>query len=409
MPETLRWTAAEEEALLSSLERALCVAAKARSSDHGLFFQIIQIRDHQDQGLEEIRDLLNHVRAIPALYLFSQTSPDFLGNCREVNHITLVKWMISRAQIVGSEQTVRDLANYLEAEILDLTEIMTIDGISLTESIEVGDYILVPWDQIPLTDWKWEITLRALYDERLPSAAITRKWQIPGLRASGSNSMPSPLPSSIHSMFEVLGCITAVVGAGIRFLHYWVDPPEWAPWTVQPNTFGIDGSVFPMPSALTQASAEEINACVKLFFGLERSQQQRLFVPIDRLNKSYVVGVRSVDAAIELGIALESLYAPTKLSGEIAYTIRTRAARFLGGTREEREETAKSLKQVYDLRSRAIHAGRFDVGEGWKKWKNDALVRDVLESGKRIVGRSLVKVIHEGEPDWEAFDLGNGD
>jgi hypothetical protein len=300
-----------------------------------------------------------------------------------------------------------DLAKYLNSEILDLVEILTIDGISLTESIEIGDYILVPWDQIPLTDGKWEIALRALYDGRLPSAAITRRWQISSLPVSKSIPMPSPLPSSIHSMFDVLGCITAVVGAGIRFLHYWVDPPEWAPWTVQPNTFGIDGSVLPMPSALTQASAEEISACVKLFFGLEKSQRQRLRVPIDRLNRSHVVGFRSVDAAIELGIALESLYAPAKLSGEIAYTVRTRAARFLGGTNGERQETAKTLKHVYDLRSLAVHSGRFDVDHASKKWKDDAIVRAVLENGRRIVGRSLVKVIHEGEPDWEAFDLGD--
>jgi len=410
MRDTLQWTATEEEALLVALERALRVAGKARSGDHELFFQIIQIRDHQDQGLEEIRELLNQVRATPALRLFNQPSLNFLGNCREVNHITLVKWLISRAQIVGAEQTIRDLAIYLKSETLELAEILTIDGISLTESIEVGDFILVPWDQLALTDEKWEIALRAAYEGRLPSAAITHKCQIPSLGESNSIPMPSPLPNSIESMFDVLRCITAVVGAGIRFLHYWVEPPEWAPWVVQRSTFGVDGSVFSMPAPLTKASTEEISACVKLFFSMETSQRQRLRVPIERLNRSHLSGLlRSVDAAIELGIALESLYAPTKLTDGISYTVRTRAARFLGGSIEERQGTAKTLKDVYDLRSRAVHSGRFDSDQNSKKWKDDAVVRSVLESGQRIVGRSLVKVIHEGEPDWEAFDLGDAD
>jgi hypothetical protein len=62
---------------------------------------------------------------------------------------------------------------------------------------------------------------------------------------------------------------------------------------------------------------------------------------------------------------------------------------------------------VYDLRSRAVHAGRFDAEGAPKKWRDDALVRKVLENGQRLVGRSLVKVIQEGEPNWEEFDIGS--
>jgi hypothetical protein len=160
-----------------------------------------------------------------------------------------------------------------------------------------------------------------------------------------------------------------------------------------------------MPVQLTKASAEEVSACLKLFFELETNQRQRLRVPIDRLNKSHVLGIRSVDAAIELGIALESLFAPTKLSEGISYTVRTRAARFLGGSQSERHQISNTLKDAYDLRSRAVHSGRFDGDQAPKKWKDESRVRSVLENGQRIVGRSLVKAILEGEPNWEEFDL----
>jgi hypothetical protein len=41
-----------------------------------------------------------------------------------------------------------------------------------------------------------------------------------------------------------------------------------------------------------------------------------------------------------------------------------------------------------------------------KKWRDDVLVRKVLEDGQRLVGQSLVKVILNGEPNWEDFDIG---
>lgn len=116
--------------------------------------------------------------------------------------------------------------------------------------------------------------------------------------------------------------------------------------------------------------------------------------------------MRSVDTAIELGIALESLYAPAKVSDGIAFAIRTRAARFLGGTLEVRRGTVTTLRDVYDLRSRAVHAGRFDAEGAPKKWRDDVRVRKVFEEGQRLVSRSLVKVILEDEPNWEELDIG---
>ncbi len=69
---------------------------------------------------------------------------------------------------------------------------------------------------------------------------------------------------------------------------------------------------------------------------------------MDRLNRSYLAGIRSVDKAIELGIAIKSLFAPKRLSDNIAYTIRKRATKFLDGSNEERCKTEKFMKDDYN-------------------------------------------------------------
>lgn len=56
-----------------------------------------------------------------------------------------------------------------------------------------------------------------------------------------------------------------------------------------------------------------------------------------------------------------------------------------------------------------MHAGRFDAIGAPRKWRDETLVHQVLEEGQRVVGQSLIKVIGEGEPNWEEFDIGNAE
>jgi hypothetical protein len=57
----------EQAALTAALNRALVVAATARSADSALFFQFIVLRDDPARAPAELRELLDVVAAIPAL------------------------------------------------------------------------------------------------------------------------------------------------------------------------------------------------------------------------------------------------------------------------------------------------------------------------------------------------------
>jgi hypothetical protein len=100
------------------------------------------------------------------------------------------------------------------------------------------------------------------------------------------------------------------------------------------------------------------------------------------------------------------LYAPSKLSEGISFAVRTRAARFLGGSLEERKTTSQNVRDVYDLRSLAVHAGRFDTEHASRKWRDEAKVRLALAQGQRLVAESLMRVIESGEPNWADLDIG---
>ena len=404
-------TDTEGETLIAALECALSVAAIVRNVDNGLTFQILALRDAPDSAPKEFRELLSVVQATPALEVFDHANQCALGHWACVDFCFLVQWLISRGQQVGSMQAVNDVARYLDSETIEVTAILAIDGFTIggRRNIELGKYELVAWNNVAMTDTKWHVAARGFFGGPHPTAAVIQRHEIRRAHVRPWDSPGSNALLSIEPALDVLRCVTAVAGAGFRLLHYWLEPEEWAPWAVYCSAFGVDSTAHPWSSELSEAVMPQLRESVSHLRQLDESNRLRLRVPLDRLNRSYLAGMRSVDKAIELGIAIESLYAPAKLSEGIAFAVRTRAARFLGGSVEERRGTVTTLRDVYDLRSRAVHAGRFDAEGAPKKWRDDALVRNVLEEGQRLVGRSLVKVIQDGEPNWEEFDLGGAE
>ena len=399
-------TETEEATVIAALESALSVAAKARTVDHALLFQIIALRDAPDSAPKEFRELLRVVQSTPVLEIFSHAYQCALGHREPIDYRFLVQWLISRGQQVGSKQAVNEVSHYLDSDTIEINAILAVDGFTIQSNLELGEYKLVVWNDVAMTDTKWQVAARGLFGSPPPTAAVIQQLEIPRVHLRPWDSPVPNIPRSIEPAIDVLRCVTAVAGAGFRLLHYWLEPEEWAPWAVNLSGFGVDSTTHPWLTELSEAVMPQLGESMTHFLNLDESNRVRLRVPLDRLNRSYLAGIRSVDKAIELGIALESLYAPAKLSEGIAFAVRTRAARFLGGSLEERRRTATTLRDVYDLRSRAVHAGRFDAEDAPKKWRDGDFVRKVLEEGQCLVGRSLVKVIQEGEPNWEEFDLG---
>ena len=391
--------------LLEALIAALSVAPKARSADEGLFFAVITLRDVPGMALDELQRLLAVIQSIPELAIFGGTRQCGPCGAWTVDMYFLIRWLLSRAQLVGPDTATSDLERYLSTESLDLVETLAFDGLDVPAVASVRDFEIVPWQALPTTDTKWRIGRDSLFGRLPPTAAIRRRWQVPRLGLQSSYEGGEPAAYSFDPMQDVLRCVTATIGAAIRLTHWWFEPPEWAPWAVTQSRFVGDDMNLAPAATLTNEVLPQLCACADGFAALDEPKRQHLRVTLDRLNRSLLSWPRSVDAAIDLGIALESLYAPRKMSEATAYAVRTRAAKFLGGTADERHATLEQIRDVYDLRSCAVHAGRFDGDGAKKKWRDAMVVEAAIRRGQELAGRSLVKAIVEGEPDWEAFDL----
>ena len=158
-----------------------------------------------------------------------------------------------------------------------------------------------------------------------------------------------------------------------------------------------------MSTELTEIRLREAKDLYQKMLSLSQQTLESLQVPIDRWIKSKGSG-SYVDKMIDLGIALEALYL-RDAHDELRFRLSVRAAWHLGQTKEARIALIKSFRQIYGLRSKAVHTG--------------VLPEEVTIDGERVstgefVGRaqdlcaeSLKKVIYDGQiPDWDSLILG---
>lgn len=107
-----------------------------------------------------------------------------------------------------------------------------------------------------------------------------------------------------------------------------------------------------------------------------------------------------VDKAIDLGIALESLLLHDRKPDEqIAFPFRLRGAWLLGQDGRERRNYLKLFKEIYGLRCKAVHNGRFD-----KKYFDK--ITELLKIGDELCIRIIDWILENKKmPDWDELVL----
>ena len=152
-------------------------------------------------------------------------------------------------------------------------------------------------------------------------------------------------------------------------------------------------------------SVEEAVSLYEARKSLSPGLARRLEVPIKRWIKSQT-DQSLVDAFIDLGIVLESLYLDDGRESELGFRLRLRAGWFLGNSVEERDSVMNNIRDIYELRSGAVHAGQVPDVHKTRQ------IRDIKDEAVDLCMRSIVKKIHHarayGEfPNWNRLVLGD--
>ena len=129
---------------------------------------------------------------------------------------------------------------------------------------------------------------------------------------------------------------------------------------------------------------------------LQQGMFEKLRVPIQRWRRSKAAS-NGVDLAIDLRIALESLFLDDGNRAELSFRLALRAAWYLGAEGDERTKIFEAVRDAYDIGSKAVHTGK-----GY-----DDVIPGSLAVAQDVCRVSILRRIDEGgkPPDWKKVIL----
>ena len=124
---------------------------------------------------------------------------------------------------------------------------------------------------------------------------------------------------------------------------------------------------------------------------------EKLRVPVQRWRRSRAAR-NGVDLAIDLRIALESLFLDEGNNAERGFRLALRAAWYLGAEGHERTRIFKAIQAAYRIGSKAVNSGK-----GY-----DDMIPPELATAQDVCRMSILRRISDGgkPPNWNMVVLG---
>lgn len=335
--------------------------------------------------------------------------------------------LIRYAEKFSEEETLFAVIKFLECEEISGYFVLAINGISVKREIVFKEELrLLPFNEIP------DSYNKAYYT---PSSVSTDFWHpvmmpIEMLRARENKStafnhdgkikptaalvysLPTPKNKwmsmedkrdIIEKLKSLCYLLTLCGPASPRPISFWWQPEPWL-YCWLSSSEGLSLEEFDLINIKTQELTlddTEISLLTKNFLSLGDNSIKRLLIPLERLNAA-ILRKDTVNKAIELGIAIESLFINDDKKNELSFKIKIRAAFLLGKSADERFEIAELFRNLYGYRSSAVHGAKINA----QKIKD---IKKDLELGIQYMVLAIKRIISicasgdKSNEEWTKF------
>ena len=371
-----------------------------------------------EQLLDPYTDPDSHrfMAVLPATRVYE----DNLGN--SVEHFS--KSIVRCAALFGVSETVDATLRLVKGDTAKYTQVIVLDGVSPSFREEEVDLWpgarLIDWDQA-FGDRQAESTMG------IPDAVLTQTSHpdTNTFRFGRGNTLlcidrtggpiirrpedaePGPggsyVPISPHQLLTeiAISALSLTVNHPVLEICSW----HWYDAKVQAlvgyrNELALDQNMGgPQLMRGRLIGAEAAPLVRNIHEGLSRQGVfEKLRVPIQRWRRSKAAR-NGVDLAIDLRIALESLFLDEGNNAELSFRLALRAAWYLGAGGHERTRIFEALREAYNIGSKAVHTG---------KGYDDEIPAE-LAAAQDICRMSILRRISDGgkPPDWKKVVLGD--
>lgn len=360
-------------------------------------------------------DTQNFVAVLPS----SRIHGDNLSNSVE----RFSKSIVRCATLFGVPETVETVLRLIEGDTAKYTQVVVLDGVSPSRGREELDL----WPGARLIEW--DLAFGNPMGESIlgvPDAVLTQSRRVDAntFRFGRGNTLlcidrtggpivrrsedaepgagGSYVPVSPHQLSTeiAISALSLTVNHPILEICSW----HWYDAKVQAllgysNELALDqnmGGPQLMPRRLM--GADDAQLARYIHEGLaQQGVFEKLRVPIQRWRRSKAAR-NGVDLAIDLRIALESLFLDEGNNAELGFRLALRAAWYLGVEGEERTAAFDALRKAYTIGSKAVHTGK-----GY-----DDMIPAELAAAQDICRLSILRRISAGgdPPNWKTVVLG---
>lgn len=373
-------------------------------------------------ALENIEDITEYLQSSE---IVSEVFDDKMFNtgngASRVSLELLARWLVRQAQISSPELASQKLTNFLASQFTSGQKVLAISGVTVKSLVHITDKIkLIPLDELQASHAKEAICPPYMKPEfamqlgfapaigpgyKPPEAAVVADTEI---SPRSFDEEKHPKVQNFLPLYEFCEFLTLVKSGTPIPVASWCDVSNDTPCK-QLLGGGWSGQVIDIISRssipLTQQEWDSYKDLYVKFCALPQNVRDLLRVPIERLNQARRRS-QTADKAIDLGVAFEALLLNDKSHKEqIAFTLRLRAALFLGDDYAKRKELINFFSSIYSCRSQAAHTGKLDTKiKVAHRGKVEA--GKLLQEGDEYCVQAIIKIINLGKfPDWNELML----
>lgn len=332
----------------------------------------------------------------------------YLGSsCRRISYDDLLDWILVRAHKVGAEKAITDLVNYVEnsqvgVELIELVSSLGENNFEFSNGVKYLDMNTIYKDEncIGNSTFRNNLINRPLItpDFNKIGGLLSVEFNQPVIHeksTESSNKINIDLPFEKIIFTKLCISLARPIRHGVFGSGSTVIASDNVPIFNSGQVWNISPSKPPsMSSGILEIEfkiADELLVNIEL---LDPEFRTKLLIPLGKLN-DFGSGESMIERAIGLRICLESIFLNDGNKEQLRFRLALRTALFLGKDLEERKAISKTIKQAYDITSTAVHEGKFSA-----KSKTE-----ILFKAANYAKQALIKLINEGEVNWEDMEL----
>lgn len=327
----------------------------------------------------------------------------------------LINHLITIAFVRGARHAAQSFYECAENTNVEMQFVTLLDGIKVEREIDISEGMRL----VPVPNSASEFPRCILtpspggYMDYYGRTLIVIDERVSPIFANPNEMSPDSFPgpfvrSNLNTVYqefivaEFCEALSLSANHIVNYVAWWTHlNPDEAYAVGTEGRFPAYSPLFHEKSTAKGFKEEDIQKAMSLYKirkNLGSEVTQKLRVPIDRWRKSKMDG-DPVDAFINLGTALESLYLnDAGNSGELRFRLAIRAAWHLGSGRVERSSLFDDFKKIYDRRSKAVHTGNLAKNERTPEF---------VANAQELCLRAIVKIIEDGDfPTWDDMVMG---